>query len=73
MNSYGKERKIQLSDRLNWKIITQKYFENIGKNFLIFNMKLDSFKSLENELTKNIPAFYKELLNTWIICGGGGK
>ena len=35
-------------------------------------MKLDSFKSLENELTKNIPAFYKELLKTWIICGGGG-
>jgi hypothetical protein len=43
----------------NWKIIPQKYFENIGENFLIFNMNLDSFKSLENELTKNIPACYK--------------
>jgi hypothetical protein len=32
-------------------------------------MNLDSFKSLENELTKNIPAFYKELLKTWITCG----
>jgi hypothetical protein len=31
-------------------------------------MNLDSFKSLENELTKNIPAFYKELLKTWITC-----
>jgi hypothetical protein len=44
----------------NWKIIPQKYFENIGENFLIFSMNLDSFKSLENELTKNILAFYKE-------------
>jgi hypothetical protein len=34
----------------NWKIIPQKYFENIGENFLIYNMNLDSFKSLENEL-----------------------
>ena len=56
----------------NWKIIPQKYFENIGENFLIFNMNLDSFKSLENELTKNIPAFNKELLKTWITCRGGG-
>jgi hypothetical protein len=56
----------------NWKIIPQKYFENIAENFLIFNMNLDSFKTLENELTKNIPAFYKELLKTWITCRGGG-
>jgi len=54
----------------NWKIISQKYFENIGENILIFNMKLDSFKYLENELTKNSPAFYKELLKIWIICKG---
>ena len=40
----------------NWKIIPQKYFENIGENILILNMNLDSFKSLEHELTKNIPA-----------------
>jgi hypothetical protein len=33
-------------------------------------MNLDSFKCLENELTKNIPAFYKELLKTWITCRG---
>jgi hypothetical protein len=65
----------------NWKIIPQKYFENIGENFLIFNMNLDSFKSLENELTKNISAFYKELLKTfkgldiffWYYCAGTYK
>ena len=36
------------------KIIPQKYFEEIGENFLIFDMNLGSFKSLENELSKNI-------------------
>ena len=36
-------------------------------------MNLDSFKSLENELTKtHIPAFYEELLKTWITCRRGG-
>ena len=49
----------------------QKYFENIGENFLIFNMNLDSFKSLKSELTKNIPVFYKELLKTWITNNMG--
>jgi len=50
----------------NWKIIPQKYFQNLGENFLIFSMNLDSIKSLENELTKNIP-----VLKTWTNCGGG--
>ena len=35
----------------NWKIISPMYFENIGENILIFNMNLDSFKSLENVIT----------------------
>jgi hypothetical protein len=48
----------------NCKIIPQKYFENKGENFHIYNMHLDSFNSLENELAKNIPAFCKELLIT---------
>ena len=55
----------------SWKIISEKYFENIGENFIIFNMNLDSFKCLEYELTKNIPAFNKEVLQTWIICWRG--
>ena len=36
----------------NWKIIPQKYFENIGENFLIFNMNLDSFKSFGKRINK---------------------
>jgi hypothetical protein len=40
---------------------------------MVFNMNLYSFKSLENELIKNIPAFYKELLKTWITCRGRGN
>ena len=35
-------------------------------------MILDSFNSLENELTKNIPASYKKLLKTWITYRVGG-
>ena len=56
--------KLLENNNKNWKIIPQKYFEKIGESFLIFNMNLDSFKSLEHVLTKNIPAFYKELLKT---------
>jgi len=54
----------------NWKIIPQKCFENIGENFLIFSMNLDSFNSLDNKLTKNTSAFYKEQLKTFLICEG---
>ena len=46
-------------------------FENIGENFLIFDMNLGSYISFENEFSKSIPSFYKNLLKTWIICGGG--
>ena len=55
IDTYIKTLKIKWILRLlensneNWKIIPQKYFENIGENFLIFDMNLDSFKSLENE------------------------
>ena len=78
INTYIKALQIKWILRLlensneNWKIIPQMYFENIGENFLIFNMNLDSFKSLENELTKNISAFYKGLLKTWITFREGG-
>jgi hypothetical protein len=77
IDTYIKALKIKWILRLlensngNWKIIPQKYFKNIGENFLILNKNLDSFKSLEHELTKNIPAFHKELLKTWITCRGG--
>ena len=47
-------------------------FENIGENFLIFDMNLGSYISLENELSKNIPSFYKKLLKTWLFVEGGG-
>jgi hypothetical protein len=32
----------------NWKIIPQKYFENIGENFLIFDMNLDTNVALNH-------------------------
>ena len=30
----------------NWKLISLKYFNAIGKNWLVFSMNLDSTKSL---------------------------
>jgi hypothetical protein len=33
-------------------------------------MNLFSFNSLDNKLAKHIPAFYKEPLKTFLICGG---
>jgi hypothetical protein len=33
-------------------------------------MNLFSFNSLDNKLAKHIPAFYKELLKAFLICGG---
>jgi hypothetical protein len=50
----------------NWKIIPQKYFENIGENFLIFNMNLDSFKSLENELIYSFGIIVQEPINVML-------
>ena len=35
-------------------------FENIGESSLTFDMNLGSYISLENELSKNIPSFYKK-------------
>ena len=37
-------------------------FENIGESSLTFDMNLGSYISLENELSKHIPSFYK---NYW--------
>jgi hypothetical protein len=34
-------------------------FENIGESSLTFDMNLGSYISMENELSKHIPSFYK--------------
>jgi hypothetical protein len=53
----------------NWKLISLKYFNATGKNWLVFSMNLDSTRSL-NYLTK-IPEFYREVVKCWNLSGGG--
>jgi hypothetical protein len=47
-------------------------FENIGENFLIFDMNLGSYISLENEFSKSIPSFYKNYWKHGLFVEEGG-
>ena len=73
--SYFKALKASWVNRLvhpspaNWKLIPQKYFGVLGKNWLIFKLNLDNKKILD--YIRNIPCFYKEVLKSWIFAGGG--
>ena len=44
----------------NQRLIPLKYFNAIGKNWLVFSMNLDSTKSLN--YLKKIPEFYREVV-----------
>ena len=61
--------KLTTTNMPNWKIIPTKYFNNLGKNFLVFNMNLDNIKSIDG-LAK-IPDFYLQVISSWIKTGGG--
>jgi hypothetical protein len=58
-------RLLEISNE-NWKIIPQKYFENIGENFLIFNRPYSSKISLikviplfiQLTFTKHLPLYF---------------
>ena len=75
INSYLKSLKVSWVKRLlssktsNWKVIPRKYLDKFGKNWLIFKMNMDNGKSIEN--FKDIPEFYKEIINCWVEFGGG--
>ena len=49
----------------NWKVIPKLYLDQFGKNLLIFDMNIDSFKSLPKSILK-LSTFHKELINIWI-------
>ena len=53
----------------NWKLILLKYFNAIGKNWLVFSMNLDSTKSLN--YLKKIPGLFREGVKCWNLSGGG--
>lgn len=49
----------------NWKVIPNFFLSQFGQNYLIFDMQLDSYRSLPNT-RYNIPAFYKHLIESYI-------
>ena len=53
-------------DDESWKIIPKFYYNNFGKDFLVFRMNIDSINSFDKKILKKIPSFYQELLKTWI-------
>lgn len=52
-----------------WKLIPFKYLNVSNNIFSIFNMNLSDIKSLR--YLKDIPAFYKEVIQSWNLTGGG--
>ena len=57
------------SDKAQWKTIPLYYFNKFGENLLIFEMNLDTIKSLPN--LADIPLFYQDVLDACISIGGG--
>ena len=45
------------ADLTNWKVIPMKYFNNLGKGWLVFNMNIDDIKNLHK--TKTLSTFFK--------------
>jgi hypothetical protein len=48
-----------------------KYFNNLGKNWLVFNLKIDDIKNLPK--TKNLPVFCMDIIRCWLKTGGGQR
>ena len=57
------------AEKAQWKTIPLYYFNKFGENLLIFEMNLDTIKSLPN--LADIPLFYQDVLDAWISIGGG--
>jgi hypothetical protein len=53
----------------NWKVIPMKYFNNLGTNWLVFNMNIDDIKNLPK--TNNLPVFCMNIIMCWLKTGGG--
>jgi hypothetical protein len=62
-------KRLTNNDHANWKAIPTFYLNKFGKHFLIFKMQMDTIKCLPN--IDIIPPFYRDVLNSWIKCGGG--
>ena len=53
----------------NWKVIPEKYFNIVGKNWLVFKMNIDDIKNVPN--VEHIPEFYRDVIISWVKSGGG--
>ena len=64
-----------------WRNITHLYYINrqvlnkfmlkfkLQVNWLVFNMNIDDIKNLPK--ANNLPAFYRDILMSWVKTGGG--
>ena len=53
---------------MNWKIIPKFHFDKYGKNFSLFKMNFGDVKNLKEI---KLPVFYKNIIESWVIAGGG--
>lgn len=58
-------KNLQNNYKANWKLIPLFFLNHYGQKLLIFNMNLDSLRSLKAPKFK-LPLFYKSLIELWI-------
>ena len=56
-------KRLTTGEFANWKVIPAFYFNNFGKDFLIFNMPVDNILSIPK--IKVLPEFYMDIVKTW--------
>jgi hypothetical protein len=52
----------------NWKVIPFYYFNKFGPELMIFNMSINTIKSID-QFTNNLSDYYLNLLKSWISIG----
>jgi hypothetical protein len=52
--------RLKKNNLANWKVIPMRYFNKLGKNWLVFNMSIDDIKNLPK--INNLPAFYRDII-----------
>ena len=71
LNIFTKTIRVKWINLLNnetqatWKIIPRFFLNQFGKHLLLFNMNVDSVKSLPKPKT-SLPIFYSEIIEIWI-------
>ena len=58
-------KKLTSKNFANWKVIPFYYFNKFGPELMIFNMSIDTIKSVD-QFTNNLSDYYLNLLKSWI-------